>query len=65
MGRPKSDKATVRLSVSLDEADYVALRDLAEGNDVSAAWIVRRAVSDFLKAQTTRQGIPLTRAVGR
>ena len=50
MGRPKSSKQIARVSVSFDSADYQALRNLAKLNDVSTAWLVRRAVAAFLKA---------------
>lgn len=48
MPRPKLNKSVARLSISLDQADYEALRRLADRNDVSTAWLVRRAVSEFL-----------------
>lgn len=50
MGRPKSNRKVSRLSVSLDDQDYETLKSLADKHDVSAAWLVRRAVTDFLKA---------------
>ena len=56
MGRPKTDRKVTRISISLDDRDYQALREIAEINDVSAAWLVRRAVADFLKTNTTGQG---------
>lgn len=49
MGRPRIDRKIARISVSLDDQDYQVLRVIADKNDVSAAWIVRRAVSDFLE----------------
>ena len=39
------------MSVSLDSDDYQALRTLARQNDVSAAWLVRNAISSFLKSR--------------
>ena len=51
MARPKSDRQVARVSVSFDADDYRALRDLAHQNDVSAAWIIRRAVTHFLSDQ--------------
>lgn len=42
MSRPKSKKKhSVRLSVALDEREYEEL-------DLSAAWLIRRAVSEFV-----------------
>lgn len=48
MARPKSDKNVVRLSVSLNKEDHVELTKLAEELDLSAAWVIRRAISDFI-----------------
>ena len=50
MGRPRSNREVARLSISLEASDYQALKNLAERNDVSAAWLVRRAVTDFLRS---------------
>jgi metal-responsive CopG/Arc/MetJ family transcriptional regulator len=41
-------KKTTRISVSLDESDYQNLNQLAQTGDVSVAWLVRRALTDFL-----------------
>ncbi|MER9147066.1 ribbon-helix-helix domain-containing protein [Mesorhizobium opportunistum] len=48
MGRPKTDKHPARLTVTLDEEDYKEVCARAERNDVSAAWVIRRAVQDYL-----------------
>lgn len=48
MPRPKTARKIARLSVSLDDRDYQALRKLAKAHDVSTAWLMRRAVSDYL-----------------
>ena len=55
MGRPRTDRKIARISVSLDHQDYQVLRDIAEKNDVSAAWIVRRAVADYLGRNAAEQ----------
>ncbi|MBF9036821.1 ribbon-helix-helix protein, CopG family [Rhodobacterales bacterium HKCCE2091] len=49
MARPKSNRKITRVSITLDDRDYKALRALADQNDVSTAWMVRRAVADFLE----------------
>jgi hypothetical protein len=46
--RAKAEKRSVRLSVSLDEHEYAELSQLAASLDLSAAWMIRRAVSDFV-----------------
>lgn len=65
MGRPRADRKIARISVSLDQQDYDTLREIADFNDVSAAWLIRRAVADFLKAQPVGQGADLAKAVSR
>ena len=41
---------TARLSVSLPKADYDALQHVAGKNDVSVAWLVRKAIERFLES---------------
>jgi Ribbon-helix-helix protein, copG family len=48
MGRPKSDKQATRLTVTLDAEDYAKICTLANQNDVSAAWVIRRAIESYL-----------------
>jgi Ribbon-helix-helix protein, copG family. len=49
MARPKKDRQPARLTVTLDENDYQRVCSLADQNDVSAAWVIRRAVHDYLE----------------
>jgi hypothetical protein len=46
--RSKGQKNSVRLSVTLDEGEYAELSELAASLDLSAAWMIRRAVSEFI-----------------
>jgi predicted transcriptional regulator len=62
MPRPRIDRKIARLSVSLDDRDYQALRQLAKEHDVSTAWLMRRAVTDYLAASEKAEASPL---VGR
>ena len=48
LNRTKAQKNSVRLSVSLDEGEYAELSKLAAALDLSAAWMIRRAVSEFV-----------------
>ncbi|WP_081282821.1 ribbon-helix-helix domain-containing protein [Rhizobium phaseoli] len=48
MARPRGQKHPVRLSVSIDEKDHAAISRLAADMNLSTAWIVRRAVSEFV-----------------
>lgn len=45
----KSRKFETRLTVSLTEKDYDALNALADKDDVSASWLIRRAVDEYLR----------------
>ena len=64
MPRPKSKKRGVRLSVALDEGECKEQTCLGAELDLSAAWLIRRAVSEFVVR--CRDGIeadlPLRRA---
>jgi predicted transcriptional regulator len=59
MARPKSNRRTVRLSVTLDEDDYKVVRDMAESMDLSTAWMVRRAVTEFIERHGREDAMPL------
>jgi predicted DNA-binding ribbon-helix-helix protein len=47
-----------RLSVSLNRGDYDALNRVAEENDVSLAWLVRKAVEKFVNSDLQRELFP-------
>jgi predicted transcriptional regulator len=46
---PKPKKFETRLTVSLTGKVYGALNALADKDDVSASWLVRRAVEEYLR----------------
>jgi len=48
MPRPKGQRLPVRITVSLDSDAHAVLTRMAAENDLSVAWIVRRAVSEFV-----------------
>lgn len=55
-GRPRAGDAQsaiqkIRLSVSLEVADHEALSRVAARQEVSLAWVVRRAVKEYLDRQ--------------
>ena len=54
MARPKGKTPAVRLSVSLDPVDYAELSRLAAHHDLSVAWVVRNAVSEFVSRKPQR-----------
>ncbi len=47
---------SMRITVSLPEAEYVALSEVARQYDVSLSWLTRKAVADFLSAHGKKQG---------
>lgn len=47
-----------RLSVSLNREDYDALNRVANANDVSLAWLVRKAVEKFVNSDLQRELFP-------
>ena len=68
MSRPHGKRAAVRLSIGFDEHIYGTLSALAHRNDTTVAWIVRRAVVDFIASRPAgdQPELPLfnTRKVG-
>jgi predicted transcriptional regulator len=52
MSRPKTSKQATRLTVTLDTEDYARICVLANQNDVSAAWVIRRAIENYLERPT-------------
>ena len=42
----------MRVSVSLDPHDYAEIKGIAQEKRVSAAWVVREAVANYLSART-------------
>ena len=59
IGKPK--KFGPRLTVSLTANDYDALSALAEKDDVSVSWVVRRAIYEYLDnhRQEAESALPL------
>jgi hypothetical protein len=52
-------RKTVRSSVLLPEEAHARISELAAANDVSAAWVIRQAVLEFLKTHTDQHALPL------
>ncbi|WP_429308750.1 CopG family transcriptional regulator [Paraburkholderia sp. GAS38] len=48
MTRPRANRKTVRTTVSLDERMYSDVLALATENDVSVAWLMRKALAELL-----------------
>ena len=49
--RKKTGAKSVRVSVSFEVTDYAAIKGIAKTKRVSAAWVVRDAVTNYLNAQ--------------
>lgn len=65
MARPRGRTKTARLTVNLDDQAYTTLCAMARSEDVSVAWIVRRAVNDLITAyaaSTAQPELPLPRS---
>lgn len=41
-------KRFIRATISLDKGDYAATGELANRMEVSASWLIRQAIRDFL-----------------
>ena len=64
MSRPRGKKAPVRLSVGVDPTSHAKLSRLANRHDVSLAWMVRKAIADFIERQEVddQAELPLRRS---
>lgn len=62
---PVDKEKTVRTSVILPADLYERVQQLAASNDVSAAWIVRHALAQFLAGYDGQQAIPLKLGLSR
>ena len=49
----------MRLTVSLDEADYAALNTVASRSDVSLSWVIRQAIQRFVSEHGAQPELPL------
>ena len=66
MPRPRGKRVPVRLSVGVDPASHAKLSQLADRHDVSLAWVIRKAINDFIKGQELddQPELPLQRCSG-
>jgi predicted transcriptional regulator len=67
MARPRGRTKTARLTVNLDHQVYGALLAIAEREDAPIAWVLRRAVMDFISRQdaAAQPALPLVRSTNR
>lgn len=45
---PKKDKHMKRITVTVNPDDYAEIDRLARSRDVSASWVIRRSMREFL-----------------
>ncbi|TIX71509.1 MAG: CopG family transcriptional regulator [Mesorhizobium sp.] len=64
VARPKNQKQPARFTVTLDKDDYREVCALAANNDVSAAWVIRRAIQDYLGKSPAPVAEPTHRIAG-
>jgi predicted transcriptional regulator len=55
MPRSNDKKDAVRFTVGLDPQLYAKLVRIADSNDLSLSWAVRRAVAEFVERQDVSQ----------
>ena len=48
MAKHTKSKTMRRVTVTVDPDDYAALNQLAERSEVSASWLIRRSMREFL-----------------
>lgn len=53
-------RKTTRLTVSLDQQDYVALETIARKSDVSLSWVIRQAIHRFVIEHEAQPELPLS-----
>ncbi len=58
MSRNAANLKTARLSVSLDEQTYRKICNIARADDVSVAWVIRRAVSQLVEKRANGSNLP-------
>ena len=49
MPASKKRKPMKRVTITLDPDDYEAFDTLAKGSDVTASWLIRRSMREFLE----------------
>lgn len=66
MARPRGRKADIRISVGFEERTYGALSAVAQENDATIAWVIRRAVAEYLSRRGSHlePQLPLRRTSG-
>lgn len=48
-----------RVTLTVDPDDYDAINDMAKRSDVSASWLIRRAMREFLNSHNEQDRIEI------
>ena len=59
MNNRKATKPMKRVTLTVDPDDYDAINDLAKRSDVSASWLIRRAMREFLESHNEQDRIEI------
>lgn len=60
MTKHNKDQPLKRITVNLDQADYLQMEQIAKNGRVSTAWLIRKAISEFLERQQDSKNIHIT-----
>lgn len=60
MTKHHKDKPLKRITVNLDQADYLQMEQIAKNGRVSTAWLIRKAINEFLERQQEAKNINIT-----
>lgn len=52
MPKLKDPKKMMRITISIDPEEYQAVENMAEKDERSAAWVIRKAVREYLANHT-------------
>jgi len=58
---PKKENPLKRITVTVDPDDYRKMDQMARSRDVSASWLIRRAMKEFLDRHRDEPLDPLAR----
>ncbi|WP_431065691.1 CopG family transcriptional regulator [Methylotuvimicrobium sp.] len=60
MTKHYKDKPLKRITVNLDQDDYLQMEQIAKNGRVSTAWLIRKAINEFLERQQEDKNINIT-----
>ncbi len=60
MTKHNKDKLLKRITVNLDQDDYLQMEQIAKNGRVSTAWLIRKAINEFLERQQEAKNINIT-----